>query len=473
MDSEAKKRRQSIKVIASEAIMVLTVVLTVIILALLVSGYWLNADFKVERQGMLQVSSFPTGATVVIDGESSWLQRTNTSKVLSAGEHSITLSKDGYDTWSKTVNVSEGLLYRIHYPRLFVKDRIAEEYFKATDTIFATISPDHDLALLLNNTTKWSLIRLTDDKPEPRVIDASKVFLGVEPATDAVALALSCTILSSDWSQDGSHILFKVSSGDTIEWALLDVKNPTKSINLTREFGGNFSEIQILDNSANNLLAVQNGNLHKIDTSGRSMSTVLVEQIKAFDHFENEIVFVAKNTTPNSDSEASPYYAGSIKVGDDKITHLLDLPSTHRIVISKFYDEKYLTLLSADQVTLYDKNTMESYADYDLSFEPSKIIVGHDGEFIFMNSGSRIATIDMESGKLSEWQTPGETFGWLDNNMIYTVADGNLVVYDYDGFNRRELAHNVSSALPVSITGNKWLYYFSDGKLLREWIIEH
>ena len=118
MNPEAKRRRQSLKVVISEAIMVLAVAITVIILGFLVSGYWINSDLKVERQGMLQISSNPTGANVVIDNESSWLQRTNTSKVLAAGEHTITLTKEGYDSWSKTINISEGLLYRLHYPRL-------------------------------------------------------------------------------------------------------------------------------------------------------------------------------------------------------------------------------------------------------------------------------------------------------------------------------------------------------------------
>ena len=66
-----KARRQSIKIIASEAIMVAAVIITVIILAFLVSGYWLNSNFEVERGGMLQVSSLPTGANVEIDGQAS------------------------------------------------------------------------------------------------------------------------------------------------------------------------------------------------------------------------------------------------------------------------------------------------------------------------------------------------------------------------------------------------------------------
>ena len=63
----------------------------------------------------------------------------------------------------------------------------------------------------------------------------------------------------------------------------------------------------------------------------------------------------------------------------------------------------------------------------------------------------------MESLKVSEWQVEGESFGWLDNNMIYSVKDGELFVYDFDGLNRRTLAKNVSRSYPVMITDDRWL----------------
>ncbi len=469
--------------------MVLTVALTVIVLAFLVSGYWLNSNLEVERQGMLQVSSNPTGANVLIDGESSWLQRTNTSKVLPVGEHTITLTKDGYDTWSKTIAISEGLLYRLHYPRLFLLDRTPEQYLDTSNLIYATVSPDRESILLINNTTKWSLVRLSDEKPEPRVVDVSGIFSGASSDPDAL---FSSTILASNWSRDGSRAILKTQSGDSTEWVLLDVRNPSHSINLTREFSSDFSEIQIADDSANTLLAVQDGNLRKIDTSARSMSTVLVTGISFFDHFDNEVVFTAvapvvsesdsstdaessADVEPTTDSDvvSAPYYVGSLKLGNDKTTRLLPLSSPAKVVISKFYDDKYLTLLDGSQVQVYRKDDLSLYTEHSLSFEPAIITVGHDGEFISMSTGAHFATLDMESNEIADWSAPSEHFGWLDDDMVYAVSDGELIVYDYDGLNRRVLSSDVSATLPVTITDNKWLYYFKGSSIVREWIVAH
>lgn len=472
MNSDKTKKRQSLKIIISEAIMVLAVIITVAILALLVSGYWINSDFEVERQGMLQIYSSPTGANVNIDGEaSSWLQRTNTSKVLSSGEHTVTLSKDGYDSWSKTINVKEGLLYRLHYPRLFLTERTPEKTLSTAGTTHAILASDHDSLVLTNNTTNWSYLKLNADKLEPKSLDISKYFSGVSLAEGTKTGLFTGEILDANWDYNTEHILFQVKNNDAIEWVLIDVKNPDNSINLTKEFGGNFSTIKILDNSSNNLLAIQHGNLHKIDVPGRSVSAVLVDNILNFDHFRNEIIFTAK-THNDSSEQISDYYIGYFKIGDDEITKIMDIDSPSKVAISKFYDDKYITILSNTSVTIYKKDNLEHFANYDLSFTPEHLKVGRDGEFITMYTGNTIATVDMEANTLREWTADGNSFGWLDNDMIYSVADGELYAYDFDGLNRRHLAKNVSSHFPSGITDNKWLYYFSDDNLIREIIAE-
>lgn len=488
MDLEKKQRRQSLKVIFSEAIMVLAVIVTVVILALIVSGYWLNSDFKVERQGMLQIYSAPTGATVEIDGKaSSWLQRTNTSKVLSSGEHTIGLTREGYDSWSKTINISEGLLYRLHYPRLFLKDRLVEDMLDISGSVLATVSPNREQLLLTNNTTEWLTINLNNEKLEPKKLDIASFFSSVSLAEGADAGLFSGEILETSWDYDGTHVLFKVRSGENIEWVLLDVKNPKNTINLTQEFGDNFSQIEILDNSATNLLVVQNNNLKKIDVPGKLISAVLVEGVTDFDHYGNELVFSALNqpeeagvTPDNENTESSefgiaeqqkPYYVGYFKIGDHKLSRLAYTDSPAKVAISKFYDNDYITIIMDSTLSLYKKDDFEEILSEGLSFSPQDIKVGYEGEFVVAYSAKNLATLDMESTKIREWSIENESFGWIDPNMIYTVSDGELIVYDFDGLNRRSLVKNVSTHFPAIIVSDRWMYYFSDSRLMREWLI--
>lgn len=465
MDLEKEKRLQSLRVIVSETFMVLAVVITVLVLAFIVSGYWLGKDFKVERQGLLQVSSVPTGAYFSIDGsEPSWFQRTNTSKMLAAGEHTITLEKEGYDTWTKTVNIAEGLLFRIHYPRLFLKEREKEVLYK-TNAIEATVSPDHDHLLLIDETTSWTFISLDNDKLEPKTIDVSGIFTNVSMADGATVGLFTGEIVSMDWDNDGNKILFEIEGGAGHEWVLLDVKTPKNSVNLTKEFDLEISSAKILDNSATNLLVVVSGNLRKIDVSGRLVSSVLAENVVSFDHYESEVIFTAQSV---DDEE---FYIGDLNLSNQKIKKLDTINSSAKVLISRFYDDKYLTVIEDNLLSVYKRDDDSEILTTTLSFSPENIRVGHNGEFITFTSGSHLATLDMEQTYVREWDADGEKFGFIDNDMIYSVADGELFVYDFDGLNRRLVAKNVSERFPAMITNDRYLYYFSDGVLMREWLV--
>lgn len=485
MDQDRTKRIQSFRIIASEIVMVIAVILTVLILILIVSGYWLGADFKVERQGLLQISSVPTGADVDIDGDSSWFQRTNTSKTLSSGEHTVTLSKEGYDTWSKTIDVREGLLYRLHYPRLFLNDREIESVASMNDVAFASVSPDRNAMLLINDTYDWSLAILNSDKVSFRKISVRGLFTGAEPAgsqENKTAEAegtptLDRQILLADWANDNAHILLKIKKADVIEWYILDVDNVKDSVNLSSKFGMNFDEVKIMNNSASTLITMQDQSLRKIDVNSGQISAVLADKVISLDHYENEIVFVAQKseTTTEDLPDNKPrkdYELNLLEVGNGKVKTLSEMSYPAEVLISKFYDDKYIVTVYKNNVTLYEKNDLKEVEEFKLGFSPAHSKVGHNGEFFIFNRDTDIATLGMEELAVKEWKLDSLSYGWVDNDMVYAVSGEGLVIYDFDGLNRRQIAKNVKEGFPVTITEDKWLYYFSGDNLIREWLIK-
>ena len=459
MDYEKRAKRQSLRIIFSEFVMFLAVVSMVVVLGFVVSGYWINGDLKVERQGMLQINSIPTGLNITIDDELLRFQRTNSSKILSSGEHTVLLSKEGYDTWTKTVTIREGLLYRLNYPYLFRQEREKEDVYDATGTTFATVSPNRNLILLVNKTTNWTLINLDSTTIKPIAVDISKAFSSVSLATGAASGLFTGEILATEWDNANEHILFKVKNGENIEWVLLNVRNAAKSVNLTREFASNFEDVRILDSSASNLLAMRNGNLHKVDVESRQISAILASGVIHYDYYDNEIIYSTKEKI------------NLLKLGDEKATPIEELEAPATLLLSKFYEDKYITVIRDLEVIVYKKDDLTEVARADLSFAPNYYKVGHDGDFIFLRNGSQLATFDMEALALKEWSPESEKFGWITNYMIYTVKNNELIVYDYDGLNRRSISTNVSAHFPVTITNNRWMYYFNDDGLVREWLI--
>ena len=463
MDVEQIKKRQTIKVIITETIMVLSVIGVLTVLMMIVSGYWINQDFQVERQGMVQVSSTPTGANIIIDGEEGWMQKTNGSKILSSGEHVISLSKEGYGDWSKTINIKEGLMYRLNYPRLFPLERTAEKMAEYNNVSISSVSPDRNSMLLINNTTDWTILKLNTDKIEEKKLDVSEVFPGASKFDGEKTGLLNDEILSLDWSGDNNKIIFRVLSYDEIKWLILDLKNPEKSINLTDSFDMKISSVKIFDSSADNLLIIEDGNLRKINIPSQSASKVLAENVVNFSVYDGEIIYSAYG--------AKGKYISALKNVDDDPVKLIDTDAEKAFAVrTKFYNDKYSVIVENQEVTLYkgDEKNMEIILKESLPFVPEKTKISSNGDYFIMRNGNHVAALDMESESVKYFDTDSDNIGWLDGYIIYNVVDGELVIYDYDGLNRRVLSDNVSSRFSATITEDKWLYYFSDGWLIRE-----
>ena len=441
MDSEARDRRRKIRLIVSETTMVLTVIILVVVLAFLASGYHFNADFEVERQGMLQIYSNPTGANVAVDGEAPWYQRTNTSKVLSASEHEIKLTRDGYDTWSKTVNIREGLLYRLHYPRLFLTEREPESVYDTLGTTFATVSQDHKYLLLANSATLWHLINLDSSEIKATTLNVAS---SVNPGT----------IISAEWSHDSSRILLKINVNNTTEWVLLNISEPAKSVNLTQELGLANATFRIFDNSASNLLVLQDGKLMKVDVSARQVSAPLEKDVKSYNFYGSEIICTTKDSVE--------------LLKNDEVVKIETATIPSYVTISRFYDQKYIIMVTDQTLSVVRFDNLEEIFTSEISFKPTGFRVGQGGEYVFMSSGINVATLDMEAQVVREWTLDSDTHAWIDDYMVYDVVDGRLIVYDFDGLNRRVLTTKVSAQFPVTITADKWLYYFSENVLMRE-----
>lgn len=465
MDVEQIKKRQTIKVFITEVIMVFSIIGLVVFLMMIASGYWISQDFTVERQGLLQYASIPTGADVAIDGETGWMQKTNNSKMVSAGEHVVTISKEGYDSWTKRVSIEEGLLYRIAYPRLFLRDRSIEKVKELGDVRYTTVSPDGKKVLVLEGDAIFKLADINSDEIKLEDINISTLGCKVE------------NILSLDWSGDNEKVLMNATTTDansSSEWILINVKNPEKSIRISKSFDLKISDIKFIDSAADNLLILEysdsipgENHLRKINLSSQSVSSVIASNATNMNVFGGEIVFidnVSNFITSYSNGEAKQLIAAN--------------DSNTFVQKSEFYNNKYMSVVSGNVVTLYEEKKMDSMSDVDgfeeklkeeISFIPAEIKIEKNGDFLFMKKDRQVAVLDMESEKIVEYEIENEKYGWLDGHMIYTIDDaGTLIVYDYDGLNRRELSKNVIREFGATISDNRWLYYVSDGWLVRE-----
>ena len=446
MDLEERKKRQTLKVLLIEAFMSVAVVVTVVILVLVVSGYSIGSDYKLEQGGLLKVDSEPTGASVILDGEK--LGETNFSRVVSSTEHEVVLEKEGYDTWKKKVSVSKGLLYHLRYPHLFLKERVKEHVRDFNGIEFASVSPDHNVMFLIENDLNWSLLDLRSEKPSKKELHPS--FLA-----DGMKFEISQAL----WSRNGRRVVLEGVMNEQHKWLYMDFDNENNCYDLNDMFSVDFAKMTILDDSANELLAYSNKELFRIDVSKKVLSASLAKNVEDYYAFMNgNIMFVSNDAI------------WSLKGAEKENVMKLDGPA--RIAAVNFYNDKYLVIYANDSLAVYEGEALKEVLNEKIEINLDNLKIMDGVGYVVARDGDTIHALDMESMKLNTWSADTGTLGWLDKYLIYAVSDNTLFAYDFDGQNKRQLSESVDGNYPAIITDNKWLYYFSDGALVREWLIK-
>lgn len=463
-----RRKKRAIKVAITEGLMVVAVILMVAVTTLLAIGYNVNPkEGTVERAGLVQIQSIPSGANVVLDGDAifGW---TNLSRSMNEGEHEIVISRDGYDSWSKKILVTAGLYYRLNYPRLFLAERKTEEIADFAKMKFVSFAKDGNLMLAVpNESSKWQLWKINEDKPTMTEIDTQKAFSGVDLA-DAKVKA---------WSGNSEKVLL-TSQG---KWLMLDVKHPEESVNLTEKFGFEFSKIKIANDAASELFALENGNLRTIDVDESKISGVLVPNVNNFDNLKTDLVYVT-NQNEKGEFQTGIYRKG--EKGSTILSEMLDSDSKEDtkvlVTLGEYFGEYYVIENVTHQIGVYRSEKLPSYGDEtemsavsveEIGFVPEKLETTGGGGLFTAVLGNERATFDVEAMGIEKnmFETKVE---WLDEHMLYTVEDGKLCVMDFDGANKREIVSGAKDGTEVKISkNNRWMYYLSQDLKLKRVVI--
>ena len=487
MDIEKRNRNKLIRVIFVDIIMSLAVVGLVFVLVAVVEGWRLGANLKLEQNGMAQIESLPTGAKVVIDGKQDF-NETNISKLLSAGEHEITLWKEGFDSWTKKISITSGLLTRLKHPRLFKKERTTEEVASYQDLRFVYAAPDHrSLLVAKNNTTKWQYITaLGADKVTTEEIDVKGVFAGTSDGK------FPGEILQVTWNDTGEKVLMQVKNGETVEWGVLSLKKVSESVNLSQailkytEKGADkkpetttearvpegkriLTQAVISDATASRFIALIDGNLREIDTSMKTLSESYLKNIAKFRASGSQLIYL---TNAEKDKRQVGIYRLGDKGGIDiEVIVRSKKDASIGLAISEFDSKKYLCVTVDDRLAVYRANEYPTYGNNDNSFEkiseeklgfvPSELIKSGNGEFFIAKSDKKFMIYNLDLEELSYVEHQNSNIAWLDYYLMFDVVDGKMEVFDFDGANRRTILNqDVAAGFDAVInSNNRYMYY--------------
>lgn len=485
MDRAKSKKIRNIRVIATNIFMCISVVVIVFILMLVAMGFSFNETGKFEQFGYVQLVSRPSDAAVSIDNKDQF-GHTELSKLLSGGEHSVIVSKPGYDTWSQTLKVDAGLLTRVDWIRLFPSNPETSTVATIDNLRFANFSSNRKYLVAASKNDPY-LYRYNIQDNEPH---ADKISLSdcLGKSSENVKSGIISIIA---WNDNNNKLIVKWTSADnkTHSWHVVDLDQPKNSINLTEKYNLAFDSVLAANSSASKLWTLEHGTLRLIDTNNSNTTSPIAENIIKIAH-NHDIVSFIKYTEPESDKDKNgndnnsdqqyTYSLNTYREGEESYVHIADLDDTNKdstikLVMGSYWNEDWLAYSVDKRFTVisgkypsYSKTekkiSLKSIFSQTLDELPVLTSINPPQRIITIANDKSILSYDIETKTSYSFDiaSPLTNINWLDDYLIWQNLDNAIVVRDFDGNNRRKVISDVDNPFPVIISeNNRYLYYFN------------
>lgn len=450
--------------------MALSVIAGVTILVLIIQGYRFNRyDGRIEQGGLVQFDSRPSGASVKLD-DIQLANRTASKLTVSAGTHQVTMSRDGYLPWTKTVSVKAGSVLWLNYVRLFPASPKVSAIASYDGYAGALISPDRKLAAIVSVPTQPVLyiVSLNDDKPQTRKVEITDEALTA--ADDAASVAFSLV----SWGEDGQYVIMKRTYDGKTEYLSVDTTNGAAR-NITRLLGVSALRLEYVLGDRNSLyILTESHELRRGDIGAVTMSGPLLSNLADFAQADRSTV--TYETRPAADGSRSVGYLTNGATRPRTVRTVKDDGSaSFKFRMGTYYGDDYLVVAYGDTTTVYTADVPSSDAASALSWTRvgwmataggvSRIgFSPHTQRFVYAQMKDAAVTYDLETDVIGKTAFQGElsrSIDWIDNFHIGSTAANAAYFYDFDGTNGRAVAAGVSDA-PMTISENgKYLYYFA------------
>jgi hypothetical protein len=470
MEKQKKQQRKTtIRIAITNIVMACTVLVVSAGLLLVSMGYKIGADGSLDRTGMIQINSLPTGAYVQVDGKV-LSDRTDLSKTFDSGMHEVVVYLDGYVSWYKNVAVNPGRITRMNYVRLFPKNPTSEDVTSYKTAVYQrSMDLGRQTIIVMKTMAEWDVIDIRASQPKTTPIN-------IEPAFSKIDIVEAQAIEIVDWSDDGQRVLIKMTSADGgAQWAVTDLNHPEQSINLERAFVRQITDAKFSDGGGSNVAIVEAGNLYVVN-SGSKTSTALLARNVLYTYADRGIVGYVRG------NEWGERVVGLWRDGLNQEMVVATLPEDEvldkqvMLAFGKFENNGWLVYTVGDKARLFEgeidrigqNEKLELVQEKSFGGEFKAMVPSRTKHFVMVEVGESVGVIDMND--LMDYFPIGSAeynWHWLDDYMLQYNDGTETVVMDYDGGNRFSILPDVATELVIS-NDNQWMYRFErhDEKLV-------
>jgi hypothetical protein len=450
-------RKQKVILYFTYGVMTMAVALISAISILLVLGY--RFDLKsgdVEQGALLQFRSYPSGASIKMDGEQLSFA-TPGKKGVEVGKHTVLMELPGYQTWRKSFTVKASELRWLNYARLVPKS-IETAGLREFPTLAGMIpSPDK----------KWLMVLPAAEKPELTLVDIRD-----DKKPDFIPFAIpngSYTQIDGghhtfslvEWDFGARYVLVKHQIGETTEYLRVDRTDAQNTVNISSKLGVHIDDIHFSGTSGSVFYALENGTVRKLDSGAGTISQPYVKDVASFRLFKTSTIAYVKK--PQEEK------IGVGVVVDDKPYRVATYDSTMPVSvdINEYFSDYYLAIGRGTSVEIIknpEQPERKKIASVTSASAISWLRFGNSGRFVVAGTGTQFVSYDLETKSKADVNLPGtqadptKPLQWLDDYYLVSSADNDLRITEFDGSNQ----HVITSAapeFPVTLNGNGKLLY--------------
>lgn len=451
------------------AAIAVVIIVTVSILSML--GYRLDSGNGTLEQGaLLQFDSKPNGASVFIDGTDIGSRTPNKQTVI-AGTHTITMIRDGYEKWSRTLNLMAGTLTWLDYVRFVPKDRPIEQVTTHPSLSQLVFSPDN----------KWAITQEVASVPSFQLVDlraeqvkSTPIIIPQSVYSEASTPDITHSFNVVAWDSGSRYITVNHLFRDQSEWLVVDTQNPNSTINISQLLGVGFRDVQFLGTSGKTFYALtHDGTLRKIDVSAATLSRVFVTHVSSFNVFDNAIVsYVGINP-----ADATKRVAGVYRDGDESphVVYETDVSDNSlHIAIGRYHSDDIVAIADGISVNIrrgsypssssQDISSLQPFANFTTDSNVTALSLSPNTDYVLAQSGATFKTYEIEHQRLVAGAVAvptgvsPSTLRWLDAAHLWDDLSGTLVMRDFTGSNVFSIM-KVEPGFSASLSQNGRFFY--------------
>lgn len=411
-------------------------------------GFGLDKHGRVIQNGLLFLSSQPSGADIYIDGKLA--DQTNTRLGVPAGQYTFEIKRDGYRTWKRAITSEGGSVQRFDYPFLFptsLKTSTTKQY--AAAPVFTSQSPDHRWLLVEPlGTPDFDLFDLNAKQPTAKVLSVP---------VDIVSAATTTTGWQEiAWAKDNRHLLLRrlydKSGIAGSEYILIDRQEPTSSVNLSLTLGFTPTILSFRDDAYDQYYAYDQNNSALFTASLKKPTPQpFLDHVLAYEtEGPDTVLYVTDKDIP------AGKLAARVRQGDNTYTlKTFNGGSNFLLELGQFADTWYMALGMASEGKVYvyrepiaaiqDKPKQALVPVHILKVaNPSHISFSPSNRILMIENADSFAVYDAQTRKGYAYQLKmpvdaGVHAEWMDGYHFSLFSGQDLKIFDYDGANRQSL----------------------------------